>query len=150
MESGQGNPDARLAAVEAKLVNLTQEVIRKQGVQEHMMDMSKKADIDTLKNLEASMLKLNGIINDFGNRFADRLQNDKDHKLLQKNLKNLYDLFMSLKGEGNEDDPMFTTKGLSCAACAKGVQNMVGFRADHVPWNNFPFKEPGPRMAKTG
>ena len=45
---------------------------------------------------------------------------------------------------------MFTTKGLSCAACAKGVQNMVGFRADHVPWNNFPFKEPGPRMAKTG
>jgi len=28
---------------------------------------------------------------------------------------------MSLKGEGNEDDPMFTTKGINCASCAKGV-----------------------------
>ncbi len=67
------------------------------------------------------MLKLNSMINDFMNRFADRGENDKAHKLLQKNLKNLYDLFMSLKGEGNEEDPMFTTKALNCAACAKGV-----------------------------
>jgi len=27
---------------------------------------------------------------------------------------------------------------------------MLGFRADHTPWNNFPFKEPGARMAKGG
>ena len=96
------------------------------------------------------MIRLNELINDLANQFADRHENDKAHKLLQKNLKNLYDLFMSLKGEGTEDDPMFTTKGLNCASCAKGVQNMLGFRADHVSWNNFPFKEPSQRMAKLG
>ena len=62
-------------------------------------------------------------------------------KFQEKNLKNLYDLFMSLKGEGTEDDPMFTTKAINCASCAKGVQNMLGFRADHINWNNFPFKD---------
>jgi len=83
------------------------------------------------------------MINELALKFADRVENDKAHKLLQKNLKNLYDLFMSLKGDGNEDDPMFTTKGINCASCAKGVQNMLGFRADHIPWQNFPFKDPG-------
>ena len=82
------------------------------------------------------------------NQFADRIENDKAHKLLQKNLKNLYDLFMSLKGDGTEDDPMFTAKGIFCASCTKGVSNMIGFRADHTPWNNFPFKEPSMRMSK--
>lgn len=70
--------------------------------------------------------------------------------MLQKNLKNLYELIMSMKGDGNDEDPMFTTKGLQCAACAKGVQNMLGFRADHVTWSNFPFKDPNSRMAKMG
>ena len=31
------------------------------------------------------------------------------------NLKNIYDLFMSLKGDVTEDDPMFTAKGLFCS-----------------------------------
>ena len=57
---------------------------------------------------------------------------------------------MSLKGDGTEDDPMFTTKGINCASCAKGVQNMLGFRADHVSWQNFPFKDAGARMQKAG
>jgi len=74
--------------------------------------MLKKADINGLKVLEASLIRLNDLINDLANQFADRSENDKAHKLLQKNLKNLYDLFMSLKGEGNEEDPMFSTKAL--------------------------------------
>ena len=41
------------------------------------------------------------MINELALKFADRVKNDKAHKLLQKNLKNLYDLFMSLKGERN-------------------------------------------------
>jgi hypothetical protein len=106
----------------------------KVNTRDHFADLQKRADIDSLKALEASMLKLNQLFNGLMDRFADRGENDKAHKLLQKNLKNLYDLFMSLKGEGTEEDPMFVTKGLACAACAKGVQNMLGFRADHVPW----------------
>jgi hypothetical protein len=27
---------------------------------------------------------------------------------------------------------------------------MLGFRADHIPWSNFPFKDPGQRMLKAG
>ena len=27
---------------------------------------------------------------------------------------------------------------------------MIGFRADHVNWGNFPFKDAGSRMAKQG
>jgi hypothetical protein len=35
-------------------------------------------------------------------------------------LKALYELIMSKQTE-DDDDPMFTVKGLRCAACAKGV-----------------------------
>jgi hypothetical protein len=27
---------------------------------------------------------------------------------------------------------------------------LIGFRADHTTWNNFPFKDPAQRMQKTG
>ena len=74
-----------------------------------------------VKMLESGLIRLQDMLNDLVNQFADKVENDKAHKLLQKNLKNLYDLFMSLKGEGTEDDPMFTTKGINCASCAKGV-----------------------------
>ena len=49
------------------------------------------------------------------------------------------------------DDPMFTSKALlTCASCTKGVNNLQGYRADHVNWDGFPFKEPGKRMLKSG
>ena len=136
--------------LEGRCDQIMLELQNRVSVQDLYNEMLKKADINGLKVLEASLIRLNDLINDLSNQFADRNENDKAHKLLQKNLKNLYDLFMSLKGEGNEDDPMFSTKGLACASCAKGVTNMLGFRADHTPWSNFPFKDPGQRMAKGG
>jgi hypothetical protein len=67
-------------------------------------------------------------------------------------LKNLYDLFVTMKSEmAGVDDPMFTAKALlTCASCTKGVANLQGFRADHVNWDGFPFKDPGKRMLKSG
>lgn len=144
------DPLERILALENKFEQLRAEMNNKVNVQELYNELIKKADINDLKALEASLIRLNELINDLTNQFADRVENEKAHKLLQKNLKNLYELFMSLKGDGNEDDPMFTTKGLNCASCAKGVTNMLGFRADHFSWNNFPFKEPSQRMAKMG
>jgi len=142
------DPLDRIMALELRLDQVQVELNLKVNVQDLYNELLKKADLNGLKALEASLIRLNELINDLANQFADRVENDKAHKLLQKNLKNLYDLFMSLKGDGTEDDPMFTAKGLFCASCTKGVQNMVGFRADHAPWNNFPFKEPGMRMSK--
>ena len=136
----------RIEALEQTCQNIHIELNNKVNIQDFYNELIKKADIIDLKALEASLIRLNELINDLANQFADRVENDKAHKLLQKNLKNLYDLFMSLKGDGTEDDPMFTTKGINCASCAKGVQNMLGFRADHVSWQNFPFKDAGARM----
>jgi hypothetical protein len=150
LEKMINDPLERIQALENMVQNIHLELNNRVTVQDLYNEMLKKADINGLKALEASLIRLNDIVNDLTNQFADRVENDKAHKLLQKNLKNLYDLFMSLKGEGTEDDPMFTTKGLNCASCAKGVINMIGFRADHNPWGNFPFKDPKDRMSKQG
>lgn len=121
LEKMINEPLERIKALEERSDALWNELNNKVSVRDLYNELLKKADLDALKALESSLIKLNQLINELMNRFADRVENDKAHKLLQKNLKNLYDLFMSLKGEGNEDDPMFTTKGLACAACAKGV-----------------------------
>jgi hypothetical protein len=75
-------------------------------------------------------------------------------KLLEKNLKNMYDLFMS-KGGANaeEDDAMFTKKplgGTSCASCAKDVVDMYGKRVEYLPWGKLPFRDPSERIARVG
>jgi len=77
--------------------------------------------------------------------FASKSESDEAHSLMQKNLKNLYDLFVMMKGQiAGIDDPMFTAKSLiQCASCSKGVKNMSGYRAEHVNWDSFPFKDPG-------
>ena len=47
-------------------------------------ELLKKADLNGLKALEASLIRLNELINDMANQFADRVENDKAHKLLAK------------------------------------------------------------------
>jgi hypothetical protein len=67
-----------------------------------------KADIDTVKALEQSLLdRLNEIVKALSKQFADKNDTRKALKLLEKNLKNMYDLFMSKNGHDNVDDAMF-------------------------------------------
>ena len=150
LEKMINDPIERINELEKKVAALHGQLKNKVNIQDLYNELMKKADLNSLKQLEGNLIRLNEIVNDLHKQFADRVENDKAHKLLQKNLKNLYDLFLSIKGEGTEDDPMFTTKRLQCASCTKGVQNMIGLRADHTNWNNFPFKEPGVRMSKQG
>ena len=86
------------------------------------------------------------------NILATKHDNDLAHSLLQKNLKNLYDLFCTMKADmaGGADDPLFTTKALQCASCTKAVPHMGGFRADHVGWDSMPQRDASKRILKSG
>ena len=100
-----------------------------------------------------SIIQLNDYLGTLPGIYADRQENDIAHRLLQKNLKNLYDLFVAMKSDiSGSEDPMFTTKGTAgqCASCAKGIVNLSGYRADHAVWDGFPFKDPSKRMMKSG
>ena len=77
------------------------------------------------------MDKINEVVEALQKQFADKAETKKALKLLDRNLKNLYDLVMQkLQGKtDNEDDAMFTKKplqGLSCASCEKDVTNLHG------------------------
>jgi hypothetical protein len=87
-------------------------------------------------------------------KFADKKDTKKALKLLEKQLKNLYELFMQSRNTGgndNEEDAMFTKKplgGMSCASCEKNIINLHGIKADYTPWNRFPFRDPSERIAR--
>ena len=116
--------------------------------------LNQKADIETVKALENSLLeRLNEIVKALSKQFADKNDTRKALKLLEKNLKNMYDLFMNKGGNDNEDDAMFTKKplgGTSCASCAKDVVDLYGKRVDYMPWGKLPFRDPSERIARVG
>ena len=118
----------RIANLENELLALKDEFA--QWSKQLMDDMRLKADIDTVKALEQSLMdRLNEIVKQLSKQFADKNDTRKALKLLEKNLKNMYDLFMSKQGNDNEDDAMFTKKplgGTSCASCAKDVIDLYG------------------------
>ena len=41
-------------------------------------------------------------------------------------------------------------KGLSCASCEKGLENMYGKRVEFMAWNKLPFRDPQERIARVG
>ena len=98
--------------------------------------------------------RLNEIVKALTKQFAEKNDTRKALKLLEKNLKNMYDLFMSKNGGGDkEDDAMFTKKplgGTSCASCAKDVVDLYGKRVDYQPWGKLPFRDPSERIARVG
>lgn len=101
------------------------------------------------------MERINEILDQLAKKFADKKDTKKALKLLEKQLKNLYDLFMSSRQQHteNEEDAMFTKKplgGMSCASCEKNIINMYGHKADYLPWSRFPFRDPSERIAKVG
>ena len=101
-----------------------------------------KADYDALSNLEKMIMeRINEIVKALTKQLADKNDTKKALKLLERQLKNLYDVFLSRVGGGhqheNEDDAMFTKKplgGMSCASCEKDIINLYGKKVDFLPW----------------
>ena len=118
--------------------------------------LNTKADLESLQALEKSLMeRINDIVKALTKQLADKNDTKKALKLLERQLKNLYDLFMSRGGAGsdNEEDAMFTKKplgGMSCASCEKDIINLQGRKADYLPWNKLPYRDPAERIARVG
>ena len=85
------------------------------------------------------MERINEIVKALTKQLADKNDTKKALKLLERQLKNLYDVFLSRSGHAheNEDDAMFTKKplgGMSCASCEKDIINLYGKKVDFLPW----------------
>jgi hypothetical protein len=113
-----------------------------------------KADKTDLVDLEKTIMeRLNDIVNALTKQFADKADTKKALKLLEKQIKNLYDLITSRKDAPDDDDGMFSKKplgGLSCASCEKGLVNLAGRKVEFMPWNKMPFRDPSDRISRVG
>ena len=119
-------------------------------------ELSLKADKHDLEELENKiMIRLNDIIGALTSKFADKAETKKALKLLERQFKNLYDLFISKQGgqAATDEDAMFSKKplgGLSCASCEKDLQNMYGKKVEFMPWSKMPFRDPADRISRVG
>lgn len=82
LEKMISDPLERIMALERRCDNIQVDLNNKVSVSDLYNELLKKADINGLKALEASLLRLNDLINDLVNQFADKVENDKAHKLL--------------------------------------------------------------------
>ena len=82
LEEMISEPMDRIEALEKRVDNLKFELNNKVSNNELYKEMIKKADVNDLKALEASLIRMNEMINDLVNQFADKVDNDKAHKLL--------------------------------------------------------------------
>lgn len=76
------DPMERIVALEKRCEGLNLMLQNKVNIQDLYNELLKKADLNGLKALEASLIRLNEMVNDLVNQFADRIENDKAHKLL--------------------------------------------------------------------
>lgn len=99
------------------------------------------------------MMRINDIVAAFTKQFADKAETKKALKLLERQLKNLYDLFMSKGQNPTDEDAMFNKKhlcGYSCASCEKDLVNLYGKKVEFMPWSKLPFRDPSERIARVG
>ena len=142
----------RINQLQAEIDNLRNELSK--WLKEFQDSLNSKADLEALQNLERLLLeRLGEMVKGLTKQLADKNDTKKALKMLEKQLKNLYDIFMQSRGQGHdhEDDAMFTKKplgGTSCASCEKDIVNMYGKRADFLAWGKFPFRDPNERMAR--
>jgi hypothetical protein len=91
------------------------------------------------------MQRINDIVAALTKQFADKAETKKALKLLERQLKNLYDLFMAQGKNPTDDDAMFSKKplgGTSCASCEKDLVNLYGKRVEFMPWGKMPMRDP--------
>lgn len=96
--------EARMREMLDRLLNMENELNALKNDYTHWTNMMNeslklKADIDTVKTLGANLEdKIDEVIKALSKQFADKNDTRKALKLLEKNLKHMYDLFMNKGG----------------------------------------------------
>ena len=116
--------------------------------------MNEKADFNRLAELEKLLMdKLNDVVHGLTKQLADKAETKKNLKMLEKQLKNLLDVFMQKQSNPDEDNAMFSKKplgGFSCASCEKNIVNLQQKPPEFYNWNRFPVRDPSERIARVG
>ena len=116
--------------------------------------MNEKADFNRLAELEKLLMdKLNDVVHGLTKQLADKAETKKNLKMLEKQLKNLLDVFMQKQTNPDEDNAMFSKKplgGFSCASCEKNILNLQAKPPEFYNWNRFPVRDPSERIARVG
>lgn len=96
---------------------------------------------------------MNDMIKQLANQFAPKSDTKKALKMLEKQLKNLLDIFMSKQNNPDEENAMFSKKplgGFSCASCEKNLINLQSKPPEYYTWNRLPVRDPSERIARVG
>lgn len=115
-----------------------------------------KADLSELRNVEQKIFEeFNKIVENLYKKFADWIDTKQNFKILERQIKNLFDLIMNQKSEGgpSEEDALLAKKplgGYSCASCEKNLVNMSGSKVEYNSWGKLPFRDPSDRLTWIG
>ena len=103
------------------------------SLKEQESKLLKKADEDVVNDLEEALHEgIDQVMSSSAKKFADRRDTNKAIRLLEQNMKNMYDLFVSRDDANDIDDAMAARKqlGFTCLSCQKGLVNLEGKKAD--------------------
>jgi archaellum component FlaC len=114
---GSGVDESALNEIHERINNLANELDNLRNefskwLKDIQDQLNNKADLNQLGELERSLMeRFDNIVKGLVKQLADKNDTKKALKLLERQLKNLYDLFVSRGGAGdNEDEAMFTKK----------------------------------------
>ena len=160
LSGGSGVDDAALNEMKLRMDHLQNELNSLKDeflkwIKDFQDQLNNKADLSQLAELERQIMeRLDNLVKSLIKQLADKNETKKALKLLERQLKNFYDLYVS-RGNGapTEDEAMFTKKQLlpgACASCEKNLVNLQGKQANYLPWQQFPYRDPTERIAKVG
>lgn len=124
------------------------------SIKEQETKLLKKADEDVVNDLEEALHQgIDQVMTSSAKKFSDKRDTNKAIRLLERNLKNMYDLFITRDDPNNEpDDAMLARKhyGFTCMSCEKNLINLEGRKADFNSWSKLPVRDPSERMLRVG
>ena len=130
-------------------------------VEEIMKSIYFKCDKTDVNAIETKILdNLDELVQTMYNKFSDKVETKENLKILDRQIKNLFDLIVSKEKKvevevknKEEDEVMLSRKplgGISCASCSKLV-NLYNQQAnEYFSWSKLPLRDPTDRIARVG